>query len=82
MEKILEELESIPGVMGSYVYHPKEGIIAKKMPSVFKDQKLIDIGKLLIKIHTSSRSNFPDLTEVSFFYEEYLIRDAPCLGLP
>ncbi len=73
MSKIFEELKSIPGVLGAFIIHSKDGILIKDMPTIFKEQKLEVMGNSLIKMFSTSLVNFPDTIELSAFYEESVI---------
>ncbi len=73
MKALLEEVQSIPGVIGGYVFHPKKGIVISEMPSVFKEANLVKIGKMLVKIYMTSFGSFPDVSEITLYYDESLV---------
>ena len=73
MQRILKELKTIKGGIGVYVYHAKNGIMAKNVPAVFKNPKLIQMGRTLIKIYSAGHMSFSDLSEASLFYEEAIV---------
>jgi predicted regulator of Ras-like GTPase activity (Roadblock/LC7/MglB family) len=73
MQQLTEDLKSIPGVIGAAVYRSKQGIIANNLPSLFKQERLNDIAKLLVKINSAGRLNFPDLGEVLISFEESML---------
>lgn len=73
MEQILEELSTVPGVNGAFVFHAMDGIVARSLPAVFKDQNLIQIGKSLAKIHFAGTMSVKALSEVTLFYEESIV---------
>lgn len=70
MQHFLDELKSIPGVVGASIYRPKQGSLCHNLPSLFKVDRLNEIGKHLVKIHAAGRYHFPDLTEILVNYEE------------
>ncbi len=73
MKALLEEVQSIPGVIGSYVFNPEKGIIISEMPLVFKDSNLVKIGKMLAKIYMTGFGSFPDISEITLYYDESLV---------
>jgi len=73
MQQLIEELKSIPGVVGASVYRPKQGVLCHNLPTLFKAERINEIGKHLAKIHAAGRHNFPDLSEVMVNYEEATI---------
>lgn len=70
MNSVLNEIKSIPGITGGFIFGPTHGIVANNLPSVFKEQNLDKIGNSLDKMYSSSKSNFTDVTELSLYYEE------------
>lgn len=73
MDQILNELQSVPGVIGAFVFHTKTGILSKALPAVFKEAKLIRIGKSLVKIYAAGCMGTSELSEISLFYEESIV---------
>lgn len=73
MEQLIEDLKSIPGVIGAAGYRSKQGITHSNLPALFKAEKLHEVAKHLIKINSAGRLNFPDLGEVLINYEEAVI---------
>ncbi len=73
MSKIFQDLKSIQGFIGGYVFRPTVGILAKEMPSVYKDNKLSEIGDVLIKTYKSGSLNFPNMIDVSICFQEAVI---------
>ena len=73
MDNLLEELKVIPGVVGGYFIHPQKGVLASNMPSMFKQEKIIEISKQLIKIYSAGRMNFSDISETIINYEEMVL---------
>ncbi len=73
MNKLLDELKAVPGVVGGFVLHQREGILVNNLPSFFKESRLLEIGKKLQKIWSAGRMSFPDVSEASLFYEESVL---------
>jgi len=78
MKQVLEEVKAIPGVVGGFVFNSRKGVAANNLPPVFKEAKLVNIGKMLSKMYLSGKTNFSDITEISLYYEEsvVIIREA------
>lgn len=73
MNNLLEELKVIPGVVGGYFINPQKGLLASNMPTIFKQPKIIEVSKQLIKVYSAGRMNFPDTSEVFINYEEMVL---------
>jgi len=73
MQQLTKDLKSIPGVIGASVYRSKQGIVANTLPTSFKQDQLLDIAKLLVKINAAGRLNFPDLGEVLLSFDESVV---------
>jgi hypothetical protein len=73
MNTVLDEIKTIPGIIGGFVFGVTCGIQMNNLPPVFKDANLNKIGKVLDKIYRSSKAGSPDITELSLYYEESTI---------
>jgi len=73
MQQLVDDLKAIPGVIGACVYHGTNGLEANNLPSLFKTERLNQIGKLLNKAVAAGRLNFPGLNDLMFCYEEAAI---------
>jgi len=73
MQQIIEDLKSIPGVIGAAIYRSRQGIIHNNLPSLFKADRLTETARLLVKISSAGRLNFPDLAEVLLNFEESIL---------
>lgn len=73
MKQVLEEVKAIPGVVGGFVFNSRKGVAANNLPPVFKEAKLLNIGKMLSKMYLSGKTNFSDITEISLYYEESIV---------
>ena len=70
MQQLIEDLKSIPGVMGAYVYHPNEGIRSNNLPPLFKTERIMETARNLAKITAAGRHNFQDLSDIFLSFEE------------
>lgn len=77
MDQILEELKLVPGVIGAFVFHTRDGIVAKALPAIFKDKKLIQMGKHVLKIYAAVRMGISKVSDISIFYEESVLTFRP-----
>ena len=73
MESVLNDLSSIPGLTGAFVYDAKGRILGNTLPAVFKPAKIQSLGKILSKIHTAGCMNFADLSETVLSFDESTI---------
>jgi hypothetical protein len=73
MNQVLEEVKAIPGVVGGFIFNSRNGIAANNLPPVFRDAKLMSIGKTASKMYASGKLSFSDVTEISLYYEESVI---------
>ena len=70
MQQLIDDLKSIPGVIGAFVYHPSEGVRSNNLPPLFKNERISEMAKGLMKITAAGRHNFHDLSEIFLCYEE------------
>lgn len=70
MKEIIDEIKTVPGIIGACVFSPLSGIVANNLPAIFKEQRLLAMGKMMTKFILAGRKTFSDLTETSIFYEE------------
>ncbi|MBU1013797.1 MAG: hypothetical protein KKG99_12395 [Bacteroidetes bacterium] len=73
MNTVLDEIKTIPGIIGGFVFGVTHGIQMNNLPPVFKEDNLNKIGKVIDKIYRSSKAGSPDITELSLYYEESTI---------
>jgi predicted regulator of Ras-like GTPase activity (Roadblock/LC7/MglB family) len=73
MQQLIDDLKSIPGVIGAYVSRTNQGILCSNLPSLFKPERIAEVTKSLLKIHTAGKQNFNDLIEVFINYEESML---------
>lgn len=73
MQALLDEIQSIPGIVGGFVFNSRNGILASDLPAVFKEPRLLKIGRILTKIFMKGRAGFEHLTEITLVFEETLV---------
>ena len=73
MQALLEELHNVNGVIGSYLFSCRNGVLSNTLPSLFRSEKLQALGRMLAKIHAAGRANFPDLAEGTLAFEEIVL---------
>jgi len=73
MRTYLEELQSVAGIVGSYLFSLRQGVLANTLPSLFRIEKLQAMGRLLARIHSAGRGSFSDLSESTLVYEEFVL---------
>lgn len=73
MESILQELATVQGLTGAYIYQAPGAILQNILPPIFKPARLLSMGKALVKIHGAGALNFPDLSDVVLNFDESTI---------
>ncbi|MFO7559269.1 MAG: hypothetical protein R6X10_10605 [Desulfobacterales bacterium] len=73
MEKVLHELNTKQDIIGAYVFHADNGVLAKNMPDDFTDPGLTAIAETIVEIYASGLKRFQDASEVSLVYEQSII---------
>lgn len=73
MDQVFAEITGTPGVLGIFVFTPPDKLLANTLTNRFDGPSLINTGKILQKIHSATRMNIPDMSEVLLFYEEALL---------
>lgn len=70
MESLLNELNSVKGLTGAYIYQSPGTVLLNTLPSVFKPARLLSLGKALVKIHGAGALSLPDLSDVILNFDE------------
>lgn len=70
MNTVLNELKSIPGIVGGFFFDAVQGVQFSNLPPVFKDENLKKIGKVLDKMYGMSQSGLTDISDLFLYYEE------------
>jgi hypothetical protein len=73
MKQAIDELKAIPGVVGGCLFSAQEGLLQSNLPGIFKPDKLIAVGKQLVKLLAAGRMSFDDLNDLSLHYDEAVI---------
>lgn len=73
MDQVFAEITGTPGVVGIFVFSPPDKLLANTLTNRFDGPSLINTGKMLLKIHSATRMNIADMSEVFLFYEEALL---------
>ncbi|WP_321366195.1 hypothetical protein [uncultured Desulfuromusa sp.] len=73
MQKILDEIKIIPGVLGSAVYTSKRGILASNLPEVFKSDTQERIGNILHRVFKLNETVKLDVNSFEIQYDEALL---------
>jgi len=73
MDQVFNEIMGTPGVSGVFVFSPPDKVLANTLADRFDGPSLINTGKILLKIHSTTRMNIGDVSEVLLFYEEALL---------
>lgn len=70
MDSLLQEITMLPGVLGCFVFSNKQGIIANKMPPIFKENNIKTIGTLLTRTMQMGSTAQLDFSDIEIKYNE------------
>jgi hypothetical protein len=73
MDQVFSEILGTPGVLGLFVYSSPDKVLVNTLASRLDGPGLINSGKLLQRIHSATRMNIADVSELLLFYEEALL---------
>jgi len=73
MQKILDEVKTTPGVLGSAVYTNKHGILATNLPEIFKTDIQKRVGSILHRIFKLNETVKLDVNAFEIQYDEALL---------
>lgn len=73
MKQVIDELKTMPGVIGCCIYSPLDGVNISNLPAVFKPERLAAIGEQLFRLHSAGNKSLRDLNNISIFYDEAVI---------
>ncbi len=73
MQKILDELKTTPGVLGSAVFTNKNGILATNFPELFKTDIQKRVGSILHRIFKLNETVKLDVNSFEIQYDEALL---------
>jgi len=83
MEQLLNEINSIFGVTGAYIFSRKHGIMSRQMPEIFKDQRLEKLGIQLNRSFSIAEKNKVGIDSFEIGFERikilgYVIDSSTC----
>ncbi len=73
MNTVLNEIKSIPGIVGGFFFDATQGVQFSDLPPIFKDENLNKIGKVLDKMYGMSQSGLTNISDLFLYYEESTI---------
>lgn len=73
MQQMLEELQTISGVVGAAVFSSVDGLLANTLPRIFKPERLVAVGEQLSKLYATGQLSFTDLTDITLNYDESVV---------
>lgn len=73
MIQLIDELKVIPGVIGACIVNSQEGIKVTNLPTIFKPERLLVVGKHLLTLYSAGRASFSDLTDITLNYDESVV---------
>ena len=73
MDALLNELKMMPGLIGSFVYTNKNGVVGSDLPRLFRLEALKKVGGLLSRTQQMTESVGMELTGFEIKYEESLM---------
>lgn len=77
MDSLLKEINMLPGVFGCFVYTGNQELVAAKLPPIFKENTIKNMGNLLTRtIKMGTMANM-DLAGVEFKFDVSLVLVTP-----
>lgn len=73
MQQALSDLRLISGVIGSFVFDPRKGILASDVPAGFKKDKLGQAGRMVSRSITAGRTGFSEMKDLVFNFNEMFL---------
>ena len=73
MLQLIDELETVPGVIGACLYSAHSDQQENNLPGIFKPDRLIIIGRQLQELLAVGRLSFNDLTDLTLNYEDSVV---------
>ena len=71
MEKLLNQLTTIPGVLGVYIYHPDLGVFSKDVPLDYTDDELAKLGQTFLQVFQAGDATLSDIKETALYYQPH-----------
>ncbi len=73
MNKVLNEIKSIPGVTGGFFFDSITGVKTRDVPPIFKTENLAKIASVLDKMYAVSYTGLKNISDICLYYEESTI---------
>jgi hypothetical protein len=73
MQQALSDLRLISGVIGSFVFDPRKGLLASDVPAGFKKDKLGQAGRMVSRSITAGRTGFSEMKDLVFNFNEMFL---------
>ena len=64
-DAVLNRLPPFPEIIGSFLFHTATGVLTNNMPDMLNNSDLDVLGKLLTKMVSAGRSQYPDVKEMA-----------------
>lgn len=77
MDSLLQEINMLPGVLGCFVYNGKRQVAGSKMPPIFKENPIKNIGNLLARTVQMGSMAQLYFTDIEIKYNESLLLANP-----
>ena len=68
MNRIIDGLKSVDGVMGAALYSSQEGVLGSNLPSLFRDELLAQMGRFLQQLSDAGQESFGKIPELFLTY--------------
>ena len=65
LDTVLQELATTPGLLGAFVHHAREGVLASTLPPSFAPARIQAMGKAFSKIQAAGNLNFKGLADIT-----------------
>jgi DNA-directed RNA polymerase subunit RPC12/RpoP len=65
-DTFFQGLKAFPEIIGSFLFHCKNGVLINQMPGILKENDLDTLGKILTESYLTCRTLYQDVTEMAF----------------
>lgn len=73
MKQAIDELKSVPGVIGACLFSADGGMQQSNLPGIFKTEKLVAVANQLSKLLIAGRMSFSDINDLTLHYDESVV---------
>ncbi len=73
MIHLIDELKVISGVIGACVVDSRDGVKVTNLPSIFKPERMNQVGRHLLKLYSAGRMSFDELTDITLQFDELVV---------